>query len=163
MINVENRTIFCVLVLLLASMTVHAAEYNQQRFELWNNCEPVELDVLLLSGAESIVTQKEVYAPVSNRLLDAGIHVVRDIDTRLVVVVERVGLSLYVQLNYVKDFVQDNVSQAKGHHAITWTTSIGVPYARFTNLESTKIIIGVIVDEFIKQYSHVNADACAHR
>ena len=111
MINVENRTIFCALALLLASMTGHAAEYNQERFELWNNCEPVEVAVLLLSGAESIVTQREVYALVSNKLLDAGIRVFRDVHTRLVVDVEKVGLSLYVQVSYVKDFVQDNVSQ----------------------------------------------------
>ena len=156
------KCIAIILALLLVSMVGNAAEYNQTRFELWNNCEPVELDVLLLSGAESIVTQMEVYAPVSDKLLYAGIRVARDVDTRLVIVVEKVGLSLYVQVNYVKDFVQDNVSQVKGH-AITWTTSIGVPYARFTNLESTKIIIGVIVDEFIRQYSYVNADACAHR
>ncbi len=148
--------------LLLASMTIHATEYNQQRFELWNNCEPMQLGVLLLSDAESIVAQREVYALVSNKLLNAGIRVVRDVDTRLVVDVEKVGLSLYIQVNYVKDFVQDNASQAKGY-AITWTTSIGVPYARFTNLESTKLVIGLSVDQFIREYLRVNANACAHR
>ena len=156
------KCITVVLALLLVSMAGYAAKYNQQRFQLWNNCEPVELDVLLLSGAESIVTQKEVYALVSNKLLYAGIRVVRDVNTRLVIYVEKVGLSLYVQVNYVKDFVQDNVSQVKGH-AVTWTTSFGIPYARFANLDSTKIPIEVSVDTFIKEYLRVNADACTHR
>ena len=162
--NWKNRAIFYTLALLLASITGHAEEYNQQRFELWNNCEPVELRVLPLSDAESIVTEKEVYTLVSNKLWDAGIRVVEDVDTALSVVFEKVGLSLYVQVNYVKYHrIQDNVSREKGVHAITWTTSIGVPYAKFSNLGSTKITIGVAVEEFIRQYLWANADACARR
>ena len=162
--NLKNRTIFYTFALLLASITGHGEEYNQQRFELWNNCEPLRVRVHPLSDAESIVTEKEVYALVSNKLWDAGIRVVGDADTGLDVVFEKVGLSLYVQVDYVKYHrIQDNVSRAKGGRATTWTTSIGVPYARFTNLESNKISIGVAVEEFIRQYLWVNADACVHR
>ena len=170
MINVENRTIFCTLALLLTSMTGHAAEYNQQRFQLWNNCEPVEVDVLLLSGAEAIVTRNEITTFAVNLLMDAGIHAFdaaiyaleKNVDTRLAIIVEKVGLSLYVQVKYVKYYAQDNVSQAKGW-GINWNTSMGIPYARFTNLESTKIKISVLLDSFTRDYLRVNADACAHR
>ena len=162
--NRKNRTIFYTIALLLASITGHAEEYNQQRFELWNNCEPLRLRVHPLSDAESIVTEKEVYALVNNKLWDAGILVVGDADTGMDVVFEKVGLSLFVQVDYVKYHrIQDNVSRAKGGRATTWTTSIGVPYARFTNVESTKISIGAAVEAFIRHYLWVNADACARR
>ena len=122
------------------------------------------MSALPLSGAESIMTSAEVIALVSNKLWDAGIRVGGDVDTGLDVVFDKVGLSLYVQLNYAKYHrVQDNVSRAKGVRAITWTTSIGVPYARFTNRESTKITIGVAVEHFISQYLWANVDACARR
>ena len=162
--NWKNCIILYTLALLLASITGHAEEHTPFRFELWNNCEPVRVNALPLSGAESIITSAEVVALVTNKLWDAGIRMDEHADTGLDVVFDKVGLSLYVQIDYEKYHrVQDNVSQAKGVRAITWTTSIGVPYARFTNLDSIKIAIGAALDNFISTYLWANADACAHR
>ena len=78
--NWKNRTLFCALALLLGPMAGHAedlSEFNQGRFQLWNNCEPVEVDVLLLSDAESIVTRSELITFAVASLMDAGISSIR--------------------------------------------------------------------------------------
>ena len=94
--NWKNRTLFCALALLLGPMAGHAedlSEFNQGRFQLWNNCEPVEVDVLLLSGAESIVTRSELITFAVDSLMDAGIQAFdaaiyaleKNVDTRLAI------------------------------------------------------------------------------
>ena len=161
-------------VVLVSAMPVCAEDdldgFNQDRFQLWNNCDLVEVDVLLLNGAEFILPRNEIIPFAVNLLQDKGIHAFdaaiyaleKDTDTRLALIIEEVGLSLFVEVNYIKYYAIDSMSQAKGW-GVNWNTSMGVPYARFKNRESIKITIGVALESFASQYLWVNADACTHR
>lgn len=151
--------------LLLAAGSTSADEVSDlDRFELWNDCRPMDFDVIGLSGdsdAKAIgLTEDAVKAVILKRLRAAGLYSKDQNETELSSLLASVNI-VNVAFTTIVDYYKVVSDSATGlmYTAPTWSSSVtGV------NTKSTPAFILSSVtyktDEFIDEYLRVNETAC---
>ena len=151
--------------LLLAAGSASADEVSDRdRFELWNDCRPLSLEVVdgLSEDADAIViglTEDAIEAAVRSRLRTAQLHSRDENETAwsfLFVNVNVVGSSFVTILEYYKP-VRDQATELVFTSA-TWTSG-----ASGVHVQDSNYILSSVrykIDHFIDEYLRVNEDSC---
>ncbi len=148
---------FAALALLAAAPAWPATVPAEARFELWNDCRPIDLVVESATGGPAGIglTEKAIATAVRRRLGAAGIY---DPDglAYLDVRVSVVGPAFHVGIEYRK-WLKDPASGEEGS-AATWISG-----STGTHGGSPEYIMDSIAEHlggFVEQYLRVNADGC---
>lgn len=163
MLTMMRFAVFSVVALLAVagSSPAAAAITEYDRFQLWNQCQPIELIVANHNQNASRVdlTKASVQTAVRKRLMDARIfsHEAHPLSpTRLSVHSTVSGDAFNIFMGYYKE-VFDPASETR-HFAQTW-------YIEFTGTHGSdkdRILSNLtrLADYFVKDYLRVNAEAC---
>jgi len=156
-----KRIAIAILVMFMVFVTsTEAQEFDERdRFALWNNCRPVDLQVedLPKDAVEMGLTKEVITNIVRSRLRQAQIYSSDDtLPHYLYVNVHVVGQAFSIDIHYGK-MVEDPVSGMRGL-ATTWDTAgAGQHGGESTYIRSW---ISNYTDEFIDEYLDVNESAC---
>ena len=177
----KRITIILILIpsLFLATSIKTEEVTRLNRFELWNDCKPVglsiimpspqEIDRLLPESARSNIRLErvEVYAAVLSRLQAASLYSAEPLTSvfsALNMSVSVIGESFEIETKYKKRLI-DPASGESGM-VDTWKLrDITFLVPRKHGRDSGYILywISEHTDKFIDEYLRVNADACIHR
>ena len=133
---------------------------DQDRFELWYNCQPMNLFVSPLDedDKEYGISEDDIVVAVRSRLRAARLYEANvDSHAFLHLYVETVGLAFQINITYRKP-LKDEASGLRGF-ATTWEYSITGTHGR-----DAQYILNMVTrnaDRFIDEYLRVNADACS--
>lgn len=134
------------------------------RLELWNECAPVDLGVLIQDADDKIgLTERAVTSTALTRLRFARLYGSNPDDTapaRLAVFVNIVGDAFAVDVHLFKR-VMDVKSGLRGLATTWWRGGTGTP-----GDDASAYVLGTVaqyVDTFIDEYLRVNKAACAKR
>ena len=138
---------------------------EKDRFELWSNCDAMNLDVTFQKMDDSSgLTKETIVTLIRSRLRAARLFSDGTIETGipsggvLRVHVHTVGLAYTVQFEFMKSFIIDTTSNIISPVAVTWETDmLGTHNASSNQIIST---ISKNIDHFIDEYLRINADAC---
>lgn len=149
------------LVLIVVAATVHAAaaQTARERFQLFNDCGPMELLVEGLGADELAIglTVERLQFAAESRLRGARLfrssH--NPLGTLLYVNVNVNGTAFSISLEFNK-WVHDEIS-GEGGVAVTWSTG-GTGRSR----DPEFVVSGVsrYLDQFLTEYLRVNEEAC---
>ena len=177
----KRITIILILIpsLFLATSLKTEEVTRLNRFQLWNDCKPVglfiimsspqEIDKVLPEPARSNIRLErvEVYAAVLSRLQAAGLYSAEPLTSVfsvLIIIVSVIGESFEIETKYKKRLI-DPASGESGM-VDTWKL-LDIPFLvpRKHGRDSGYILywISEHTDKFIDEYLRVNADACIHR
>lgn len=145
--------------LVLATMGA-ATEYELGRFQLFNNCEPVDLLVEDLSfHATGIgLTERTIQNAVESRLRSARLYnsLPRFDDAYLYVNVHVLSRSFSIRLSYHKTVIDE--ASGLRNSASTWGR--GITGAHGGNASFILSGVSELMDEFLVEYLRVNEEAC---
>jgi len=136
---------------------------RRDRFQLWNNCEPMELVVENLSddAAKIGLTRETILTTVRSRLRAARLYSDQRQTGYLYVNIHVVGQSHHISIEYRK-WVMDFTSAEK-FLATTWDISGTGTHVQSANGQSSSFILSHVsrkMDKFIDEYLRVNTLAC---
>lgn len=192
--NFKNRTIFyaTVLISLLfhvacakaedvttgAKLKARVAEIGFERFQLWNHCFPVAVDLVtgLIKPFVSDLEKEEVEATIRSRLQNVQLYNPEPpVPSILSLALTVESESFEIDTTYMKTVI--DLASGESAFVATWNLnwlpeehegniSNGVSLVRTKrhNKDKEYILYWVskYVDKFIKEYMRVNSDACAH-
>lgn len=192
--NFKNRTIFyaTVLISLLfhvacvkaedvttgAKLKALVAERGFERFQLWNYCYPVSVDLVtgLIKPYVADLEKEEVETTIRSRLQNVQLYIPEHSSTSILrLVLEVESETFTIETAYIK-MVKD-IASGESAFVKTWernflpeehegNLSDGASLVRTKrhNKDKQYILYWVskYVDKFIEEYMRVNSDACAH-
>ena len=193
--NRTNRTIFyaTVLISLLfhvacakaenattgAKLKARAAEIGFERFQLWNHCFPVAVDLVtgLIKPFVSDLEKEEVEATIRSRLQNEQLYIPEHSMTSILrLVLEVESETFTIETAYIK-MVKD-IASGESAFVKTWERNF-LPEEHEGNLSDGASLVRTkrhnkdkeyvlywvskYVDKFIEEYLSVNSDACANR
>ena len=149
-------------------------DFNYERFQLWNRCLPVKLDVGWVNVheieafdafASNLATKAEAVA--RGKLQDAGLYYpgpAKLFSPKLNMILILNPLEFEIHTSYMKK-VTDTTTNESGY-IMTWRLEETDPYftlSREHDKDPEYILYWVDkhTDRFIEEYRRVNADACA--
>ena len=151
-------------LLALVAVTATGQDFDTRfnRFQLFNNCEPIKLTIEDLDddAADIGLTKERLVLAVESRLRGARLYTEDGIQPFLNLMVNVVGEAFSISLDYnkpVRDFASGEVFYAPTWHAGGAGTH-GAAGAEF-------IVSGVSrnLDQFLTEYLRVNEAACSSR
>ena len=147
-------------------------ERSERKFELWNNCKPMHLQVVVNIPAlkiDKILTNADIHQmitrTISNRLLSAYLYK-SDAIPFLQILVVRAGVysnEYHVRTVYNKVLYDPASGIYRLVPAWQSNSTVGNADLRSGIVQDIDSKVSNRVDEFITAYQNVNADACAHR
>ena len=152
---------FAAALLLTAASTSAGEVSDYDRFQLWNECRPMQLHVHILpDGATAIgLTEDDTEVPVRSRLRAAGLYSEVHSETAgasLFVNVRVFGPAFSTALEYWK--VVHDLAAGLENRATTWY--FGTVGTHERNSSGIVAAVAEDADKFIDEYLRVNKDAC---
>ena len=146
-----------VLSLLFAAPAGAETISAESRFELWNDCRPIDLVVESATGGKAGIgpTERAIATAVRGKLGASGIYDAEGL-AYLDVHASVVGPAFHVGIEFRK-WLKDPASGTEGS-ATTWVA--GSTGTHGGNPDYVLAAIAEHVDRFVGQYRRVNADAC---
>lgn len=131
---------------------------SHDRFELWTNCQPLQLHVYLQDEENEIdLTNEDIEIAVRSRLRSARLYTDEFGTPTLNVNISVFGPAFDIEINLYK-FVSDSFHSKEDWIAITWSSNAIGTHGQNGNyiLQS----VSQYIDRFIDAYLRVNADSC---
>ena len=147
--------------LLSASSASSEEVTDQDRFDLWNHCAPVELvvDTLSEDAIDIGLTQSAITVSVRSRLRAARLYASEDYEALwsiLYIDTNVVSNAFNASVQYMK--LVDDIASDLGSWASTWGKAFLGTHGRDPDYILSSV--SLLIDLFIDEYLRVNADAC---
>ena len=147
-------------VLTMGAATAQSLDLDRtiERFELFNNCEPMYLLVENLppDAAEIGLSKQGVQAAVESRLRSARLYDSSGSSSYLYVNVNVVGAAFGVELEYYQRVL--TLESGLRGSAVTWGTGLTGTHGRDANYILS--LVSRLMDTFLSKYLRVNEEAC---
>ena len=161
-----TRWLLLTIIVWIATSTFASGNDWFERFQLWNQCRAIFLEVDVNVSDELGLAESQIIAATRSRLRVARMYIdqsdaqilypefrvaIFDVDE----VDKRRALAVAIRADFRK-ILEDHLSK-EHHYATTWTRGVVMSYSDASNIVS---VVSRIMDEFIDEYLEVNETAC---
>ena len=145
---------------LTVSLSAEEVERRMNRFQLFNDCRPIDLAVEGLSeDARKIgLTKESLITAAESRLRSARLYDA-EASNHIYINVNVVGMALNVLLEYNKELL--DLSSGEFGTAMTWRTGSTGTHGR--DASYIRSAVSEKIDKFLVEYLRVNEEACEKR